>query len=110
MKPVIVPLLLSRRRPHLGTVSSLQLPVQARHLSGEGSSAKDCLGGQGLEHLPCELRLQNWGLFGLRKVGLGGGDLTAAPQYLWGGYGEDGTRLLVVLYGSRLRNNRQKLK
>jgi len=65
-------------------------------------------GWSGPEHLPSEERSQEWGLVSLKQGGLQG-----APQQLpglWGGDGEEGTRLFTEVHGARMGHNGQKLK
>jgi len=64
---------------------------------------------QGLEHLCCEERLGELGLFSLEKSRLQG-DLTAAFRYLKGAYQKDGDRLLSRACCERTRDNGFKLK
>ena len=49
---------------------------------------------RGLEHLPCEDRLRELELFGLKNRGLWG-DLIVAYQYLQGAYREAGDGLFI---------------
>jgi len=62
-----------------------------------------------LEHLSCEDRLRELGLFSLEKRRLQGG-LTAAFQYLKGAYKKDGDRLFSRCCCDRTRGNCFKLK
>jgi len=57
---------------------------------------------QGMEYLPYDDRLREMGLFSLEKIRLGG-VLTAAFQYLKGGYKKEGDRLFSRVCGNRTR-------
>ena len=64
---------------------------------------------RGMEHLSCEERLRELGLFSLEKRRLWG-DLLVAFQYLKGAYRKDGEGLFIRQCNDRTRGNSFKLK
>jgi len=64
---------------------------------------------RGMEHLSCEERLRELGLFSLEKQRLRE-DLTAAFQYLKGAYKKDGEGLFTRAWSDGTRGNGFRLK
>jgi len=106
---VILPLCSVLVRAHLQSSIQLWSPQHRTDSPVEAGPEKATKTIRGLEHLSCEERLRELGLFSLEKRRLRG-DLTAAFQYLKGVYRKDGDKIFSKACCDSTKSNGFKLK
>ncbi|KFQ68235.1 hypothetical protein N335_12392, partial [Phaethon lepturus] len=109
-REVILPLCSTLVRPDLESCVQLWSPQHRKDMELLGQVQRRATKmTRGMEHLSCEDRLRELGLFSLKKRRLQG-DLIVAFQYLKGAYKKDGDRLFSRACGNRTMDNNFKLK